>query len=277
MQNVSLHKFASSIYSKLSLSLLCLLMLPLLASGQVQPCKSEDRTKPVTTYSPTYPNSVVETVNDPLLPAIDCVTLAAQTKIKVKVAKTLTSGIVRNGDFVELDTLEDVFGFSDKLPNVPRVVIPKGSIVYGRVADRELRIGPLRHGKFHVYIDDQYGLRTIDGQFAQLSISRPQDVNTERNAKNKCKTRDNKDCIAGRVYTTTLVGSIPSAVIAAVSAAVLAKAASNSAKIAGGITLISQVGTQQGLSTIVNGTDQEIDNGDVFEVTVQKPMSITVV
>src|SRR2546429_2614724 len=62
-----------------------------------------------------------KTTTTPSAPPL-CLELPYGTRIKVKFVKTLTSGIVRNGDLVELDTIEDAVILDN---DVPRVVIPK--------------------------------------------------------------------------------------------------------------------------------------------------------
>jgi hypothetical protein len=292
--NFSLFHSARTLGSRFSFFLLCLYVFPLYVSAQ-QPSSTplpESATKTVITYTPVSPNSMTVTVNNPLAQTIDFATITPPAKIKVKFAKALTSGIVRNGDYVELDTLEDVFStISDS--GMPRIVIPKGTAVFGIVSDRERRFAGFKHGKFKVYLDT---VRAVDGTTINVSISRPQinipkpdfnlstkernaltDSDKERNAKNSCLTKGNKLCIAGRVYTSTIVGNLPAALLTAATAGLLTVVKDSKTRIAAEVTLVNTLSSQQGLSAIVNGTDQIIDAGEIFDVEVMEPKRIRVI
>jgi hypothetical protein len=207
-------------------------------------------------------------------------------RVKVKFAKTLTSGIVRDGDLVELDTVEDVIAMDN---DVPKVVIPKGTVVFGKVADRAARIAFLRHGKFKFYIDE---VKASDGTTIKAEIYRPQadpDPNLlvadsgmpkkererlERElkkelARNECVTKDEKKrCVSGRVYAGTVLANLPSALLTAATAGLLTVVKDSKTRVAADITLVNSLSSQQGLSAILNGTDQEIDAGDIFEIVI---------
>lgn len=192
----------------------------------------------------------------------------------MKFAKTLTSGIVRNGDLVELDTVEDAIALDSG--GVPKVVIPKGTAVFGKVADRAARIAFLRHGKFRFYVDE---VKASDGTTIQAEIYRPQAdpygfaaESTKRKKerkKNECLTKDEKKrCIAGRIYAGTVIGNLPGALLTAITAGLLTVIKDSKTRIAADVTLVNSLSSQQGLSAIVNGTDQEIDAGDIFEIVI---------
>ena len=80
------------------------------------------------------------------------------TPVKLRTARTISSGDAHTGDTVDFEVLEDVMA-----KNI--IVIPKGGIAWGTVTDAQPKRRMARGGKLDVNIDS---VRLVDGEKAPL-------------------------------------------------------------------------------------------------------------
>lgn len=75
-------------------------------------------------------------------------------------------------------------------------------------------------------------------------------------------------CVEGRVYSGTFTSSLPSAFLAVIAGTVLTRIKDDATQAVVGATAVNQLATQSGFSTILNGADAEMDDGEIFDARV---------
>lgn len=219
--------------------------------------------------------------------------LPANTMIRLKLDRKLSSGSVRIGDRIPFVVAEDVLHMEGEGANrrpvlnekgEPIIAIKADTPVFGRVVDRKHRISIFRSGKFGVALDS---VRAVDGTEIPVFIKRP-GLEGEKKEKSECKDRISRKegnrknttankmvpCVKGRTYSGTLTSALPSAIVAALTTTALVLLEDKTAKSAAAVTLAGQVASQDGLSTILNGVDSEMEEGEIFEAYNTDPAVI---
>jgi hypothetical protein len=201
---------------------------------------------------------------------IPTVSIPVDTEVKVKLARKLISGRVRIGDLVPFTVVEDVL-VSDANGNLT-IAIKGNTSATGSVIDRKHRVAIFRSGKFAVKLEK---IRAADGTDVDVFIKRPQGVETCKDrittkAMNPANPSGKVECVKGRTYSGSITSSLPGAIVAALTAGALVIIKDSTAKAAAAVTLAQQIGTQSGLSTILNGVDAEMDDGEILIAVVKR-------
>ena len=82
-------------------------------------------------------------------------------------------------------------------------------------------------------------------------------------------------CVQGRVYATSFISGLPSAVLAVATATALAWVKDDATSAVIGVTLADKIVTQSGLSNIINGVDAEMEKDEIFDATLSDEIRVT--
>lgn len=218
------------------------------------------------------------------------VMLNEKNQIRVRLSRRLTSGRIRIGDYVPLTVAENILVPSPFEPGKMIVAIAKDTPLFGIVVERKNRISFFRTGKFGIALQS---VKAVDGTDIPVYINRPnqnleKDKDNVADGKVVCKNKIIKQtdkatiqiptvpCVRGRTYSGTLTGALPSAMAAAITTAALVLIKDRTAKTAAAVTLAGQIASQPGLSTVLNGVDAEMDEGEIYEAVVTNPTTVKV-
>jgi hypothetical protein len=227
---------------------------------------------------------------------------------KLKLTRSLNSGKIRVGDYVQFQLVEDVM-YTPR-GRTSEKFINKETPVWGLVVDREHRFTALKKGKFGI---GKLWTRTTYGQQIYLDIMRPElpsDLCVNKipqkalEAERKAAKRNKKSnvelkaqiqaqldarikaleeearlakpvpCVQGRVYAGTFISSLPSALLSVGTATILAGFKDDATNAVIGVTLADKIVTQSGLSNIINGVDAEMEKDEIFDARLSEEITL---
>lgn len=140
---------------------LSLTSLPALSQSAPTSPASSDQQSPATPPDQQAPTAVAQpTTAAPVMPkpAMTGFGLEDGTPVKLRTARTISSGDAHEGDTLDFEVLEDVM-----VKNT--LVVPKGGIAWGTVTEAQPKRRMGRGGKLNVNID---AVRLVDGEKAAL-------------------------------------------------------------------------------------------------------------
>lgn len=181
---------------------------------------------------------------------------------KIKVEQAVSSSTARRDDYVQFTTLEDVYSVAEL--NCPtKVLIEKGTSIYGRVVIRKHRHFPLVNGRLEIKL---LPIKTWDATLVHVDLRRH--LSDGNNWKDTCKSlkdsRKEGNCIAGR--RNAVVAPIVPAIAATGGGAVSLIAEDTTSKVLGAtafFTLAEKVGD------LLNGTDAALGAGEILDMYIR--------
>jgi hypothetical protein len=179
---------------------------------------------------------------------------------KIALAQTVSSATARASDYVQFTTLEDIYSTDRVTAACLPVLIPKGTSVFGLVTDRKHRHFPFINGRLEV---EPVKLKVWNGDELDITIERHTAVSGHK-APRACRGGNTK-CIAGRKNGAT--APIVAGVAAAGAAAIAAAAGKDTTRIIAATALFTIL-SQTDVAQILNGTDAELDEKEVFDMRI---------
>lgn len=228
--------------------------------------------------------------------------------IKLKLTRSLNSGKVRVGDYVQFQPVEDVM-YTPKGSATSRKLISKDSPVWGRVVDRGHRFTGLKKGRFGIgkfwtmvhgekvsfvvmrpdmasdWCEDKIPKKTLKAELKALRRyqEHPGELQAVLVARSKARIESLREevrlakrvpCVQGRVYATGFISGLPSALLAVATATTLAGIKDDATEAVIGVTLADKLVTQSGLSNIINGVDAEMEKDEIFDVVLSDQIEV---
>lgn len=229
--------------------------------------------------------------------------------IKLKLTRSLNSGKIRVGDYVQFQLVEDVM-YTPRGSVTSQKLISKDSPVWGQVVDRRHRFTGLKKGRFgigklwtmvhgkKVYFnimrpdmpsdlcEDKIPKKTLEAEIKAARQNQEQagELAAVLEARSKARIDALREevrqaklvpCVQGRVYATGFIAGLPSALLAVATATTLARIKDGATSAVVGATLADKLVTQSGLSNIINGVDAEMEKDEIFDIVLNDQIEVT--
>ncbi len=197
--------------------------------------------------------------------AIEKFEILRTNPFKIKVEQVVSSSTARRDDYVLFTTMEDIYSVKEGNCKT-RVLIPKGTSIYGRVSVRKHRHFPLVNGRLEIEL---LPIKVWDGTEVPVWVARHLPEELSRNWTDTCKSikdsrRTGVNCIAGR--RNAVVAPIVPAIAATGGGAVSLIAEDTTSKVLGAtafFTLAEKVGD------LLNGTDAALGAGEILDMHIR--------
>jgi hypothetical protein len=187
-------------------------------------------------------------------------------RFKIKTVVGVSSATAREADYVEFQTMENIYSVGDPDKKTPPVLLfEKGTPIYGVVSVRKSRHFPFKRGKLELVLQP---LVNWNGEKYELGIARHGVIRATDKPKRRndpCKETDIPNpCVAGRgnAEVAPLV-----AATAAGGAAALAALADEEETLFIAATAFFAIAKDVG--NLLNGTDVGIAKDEIFDLVIE--------